>query len=389
MSAEPPPRSALRRALPWLALATIGAASVAAALVLIDRRFVALEDRLDASATAPLPDGRVFVIAAGDGEDELQATLRDSHARVLAELAPPTTIGHRPTATALEDGRVLIVGGEGHSRSAWLFDPRTEAFDKAPRTGAARTDHTATLLETGEVLVTGGATPGVDWIATDSAELFDPTQNVWLPLPTMTQPRLFHTATHLADGRVLIIGGLEPGNDMLTAAEVFDPTTRTFAPTAPMTSKRSFHGSALLPDGRVIVVGGAVALGTARQPLGTTELYDPTRDAWTPGPDLDTPRQSFATIPLPDGRVMVAGGWWRPIRGGWSYYPIRARELLFGTLAGPLDSTELLDPDGDGWAPGPRLQRPRMAPVLTVTSDGVVLVLGADGEPGTAERWVP
>src|SRR2546426_1995858 len=72
-----------------------------------------------------------------------------------------------------------------------------------------------------------------------------------VPVESMAVPRQGHTATVLADGRVLIVGG-----DSATA-ELFDPTNRTFVAVSNMSRARRGHTATLLSDGRVLVAGGA------------------------------------------------------------------------------------------------------------------------------------
>jgi hypothetical protein len=96
----------------------------------------------------------------------------DAQALASAELFDPTTGTITPTkgnmvdtrsshtATLLDDGRVLVVGGVDSSGNslltAELFDPTTETFATTGMMEAARARHTATLLKSGKVLVTGG-----------------------------------------------------------------------------------------------------------------------------------------------------------------------------------------------------------------------------------------
>ena len=102
---------------------------------------------------------------------------------------------------------------------------------------------------------------------------------------SMISPRFLHTATLLADGRVLIAGGdmiSTVGNpnvfNTLSSAEIYDPGTGTFTATGNMTTARDEHTATLLPDGKVLIAGGGVtnATGSLADPtLASAELYDP------------------------------------------------------------------------------------------------------------------
>ena len=65
----------------------------------------------------------------------------------------------------------------------------------------ARYQHTATLLQNGQVLVAGGDDTGV------SAELYDPTTGMWTATGNLATGRSVHTATLLANGQVLVADG--------------------------------------------------------------------------------------------------------------------------------------------------------------------------------------
>jgi hypothetical protein len=181
-------------------------------------------------------------------------------------LQTPRT-GH--TATSLANGDVLVAGGNDGSaalNSTQIFDHSTNAW--SAETGDlqhARSGHTATLLDNDHILIAGGDASG-------SAEIYGSAASVG-PLNT---PRSKHGAVRLNDGKVLIVGGIDNNGNALTTAELFDPSTSTFTPVATQLAlPRVKPDLRLLPDGKVQVIGGASD--------GSFEMYDPNESNAKPG----------------------------------------------------------------------------------------------------------
>ena len=126
----------------------------------------------------------------------------------------------------------------------------------------ARSGHTATILANDKILVTGGDLFG-------SAEIYDPeTQSFSLVTGSLNTPRKFHSAILLQNGQVMIVGGVNAQEAMLNTAEVFDPASQTFyLPPTDMQTARAFATLKLLPDGKVQIIGGDAEL--------SMEVFDP------------------------------------------------------------------------------------------------------------------
>ncbi len=188
-----------------------------------------------------------------------------------------------------------------------------------------RSSKTATLLRDGRVLVAGGYNCGKagqdgTWA---TAELYDPATGTFSATGSMTAPRQDQTATLLADGRVLIAGGLTGASpataggvilasyqtaevdSFLATAEIYDPATGTFHRTGSMSTPHRGHTATLLQDGRVLVVGNG---GESTRSSTAADLYDPASGTWSRTGSMKTGRWLQTATLLQDGRVLILGG---------------------------------------------------------------------------------
>ncbi|WP_437739042.1 kelch repeat-containing protein [Sorangium sp. So ce1504] len=323
--------------------------------------------------------------------------------------ASEATLRHEHTATSLPDGRVLIAGGrrwlgssdQYHLASAAIYDPALEAWLPAAPMSQPRSAHTATLLADGRVLVTGGAMSGAAWVAT--AELYDPTTDSWIPAATMTSERSGHTATELADGRVLVAGGAPAGAAPAAAAELYDPVSDAWTPTPAALVVRREHAATRLQDGRVLVAGGRIIGASV---VSSVEIYDPATGAWTPGPDMLRARWMLTATLLEDGDVLVTGYDWEseaetydPEANAWTLAKNKmsfrrgwhtATRLCDGRVfVSGNQPPDLYDPSTRTFSTAPRSEVSRGSATATLLPDGRVLVVGGTSSAPGAEIYDP
>ncbi|SDM33523.1 hypothetical protein SAMN05421823_112124 [Catalinimonas alkaloidigena] len=170
-----------------------------------------------------------------------------------------------------------------------------------------RSEHTATLLANGKVLVTGGY--GIQdntSVTLTSCELYDPATGQWTTTGSLVEARFRHQATLLADGRVLVTGGKDYPAGALYSCELYDPATGQWSVAAHMLQNRVLHKAILLENGNVLVVGGSNEAYYGVQ--STCELYDPTTDSWTATGYLPQAKIGFGLSRLLDGRVLATAG---------------------------------------------------------------------------------
>jgi hypothetical protein len=237
------------------------------------------------------------------------------------------TVGrYCPTATVLNDGRVLLAGGitmqDGTSASCEIYDPSTNTSKAIAPMHLPRATHQTVLLKDGRVLVTGGRDGGAQSDYFNECDLFDPATETWTSVSPMNQSRTMGALTIFSDGTVLAAGGRNAPLTLATGSEIFDPTTMTWQSTSPINEPVHWTAGVLLPDDRYMVTGGIIdaqLMDPSGLSVATTlkcEWYDRTLQQWYFAPQLNLTRcrhdatyiHQTVNASLPQDLILVAGG---------------------------------------------------------------------------------
>jgi hypothetical protein len=259
-----------------------------------------------------LNDGRVLV-SGGNSENGGYLETLEIYDPAQGTSVAVEGMPVRGAVVLLADGRMLVAGGaygmySPSTNRTRIFDPASGKFSEGPLMAMPRFGASATLLDDGRVLIVGGEqSDGFRSSANNSSELIDPShqlsQSTWFPSDDSA------TASLLSDGRVLVTGW--GGSDLGTScnapvvSEVIDPRTEGYAPVGPMSTPRT--GSAVIKtkDGRVLVFGGVDSMCAA---VDTVEAFDPDSETFqviaTGLPKIS----DFSLTLLDDGEILIAGG---------------------------------------------------------------------------------
>jgi hypothetical protein len=323
----------------------------------------------NAPVGALLSDGRVLL--AGGFDEQLGPQASAELFTLPSQILGPTGPLHGARSFAREawlaDGSLLVVGGfqpvAGSLADAEVYSPASGTFRQLLASmKVGREAHTSTALPDGRVLVAGGLQAN-GFTFHDSLELFVPgvvvgTETFQPAAGKLLAPRAQHVALYLKalDG-VLLVGG-DSGQGELASLELYQLSSglvRPIAAALPRPSKAL--AAASLPDGRVLLAGG---FNTADGTLAGALLFDPGSASFTTLPPMATRRMAFTLTTLPDGHVLAAGGW-----SDASSPPASTRAL------------ELFDPALGTWQPVPvQLARARHDHVAVLLPDCRVLIAG-------------
>ncbi|HEY3818636.1 MAG TPA: hypothetical protein VGL81_15790 [Polyangiaceae bacterium] len=318
------------------------------------------------SLYASLPGGKVLV--AG-GDTAAASTTAEVYDPTTGTFAPTGSLstgrwGYPNPLVALPNGHLLVAGGTDLScstpvSSAETFDPTTGTWATTGALGVARFNPVTVALGDGRVLVRGGygtlsGTCGtVTSNALTSAELYDPAAGTFAPAGDAATPRAAAAAALLPGGDALIVAGEQYGNSPFNAtAEVFGTGAdggTGFVWSGALPGTAGYGYAFVLPDGKALVnsayaggttsyfdpstdtfstapadpisggggcgiqlKSGDVFLATgwsAGQPTALTEVFQATSATWVATGSLSTARSVCSIAELPDGNVLVAGGY--------------------------------------------------------------------------------
>lgn len=234
------------------------------------------------------------------------------------------------TTLALPDGKIMVVSGCANDYCS-SFRPTYEIYDPQLKTwtiddlfidgkyyGFGGVDGVVFFNQ--KILISGVDNSGTSLI-------YDPLTNIWTKTGSLHTPR-YHTGyypenaffaiTRLGDNGALVTGG-KSGNTVLRSAESFNSTTNTWTTVRDMDTARWHHSAVSLPDGTILVAGG---WDQNNQSLLTAELYDPIQDTWTETGSLHHEHRHDTAVVLNNGKVLICGvegaELYDPEQGSWS-----------------------------------------------------------------------
>lgn len=142
------------------------------------------------------------------------------------------------------------------------------------------------------------------------------------------------------------------GNRGLETASLHD--AGSVNPTRSMTGPRAAHTATLLPNGNVLVAGGFAG---DENSLAGAEVFDPATGTFASAGDMSVPRAGHTATLLYTGKVLIAGGY------NGSY----------------LASAELYDPEARTFTPTNRMVTARSEHFAVLLPNGKVLIAGGVG----------
>lgn len=299
------------------------------------------------------------------------------------------------------------------SSEAYLYDPVANTYN--PTNGplnVARAAAAGVRLNTGKVFIFGGL--GTIDIADPttlltgilaSSEIYDPATGLFTLGPSLVEGKAFHTCTLLNNGQVLVAGGLGLAFGIPVISNsgyTYNPSNNTFGLFPKFFSgPRMLHSATKLADGKVVLSGGITADLTAvlqsgdlsqiaLSSINSTAFWDPTASfgagSFKVGPILPAPRALHTSTLMADGvRTLLAGG----ISGDISFGGILTGDLSGLVLPDAVVTTEFVSvTPGNLVVPGPDLVSPRVgASAIRIPMDGRILIFG--GGPLAPELYQP
>ncbi|MCA8958451.1 MAG: hypothetical protein KDC87_20400 [Planctomycetes bacterium] len=363
----------------------------------------------------------------GNVSNLLRITLqqRDTFAATLSAALAPIVTGQ---GFVQKNGKVLLIGGSGPAVQE--YDPSLESFRIAGVVPSGNILATQTELADGTILVCGGI--GLTGQPVQDAFVFDPATGQSKALAGMASARAGHAAALLTNGRVLVVGGaqsLDFSNlpaflaGILRTSEIYDPVAQTFSAGPSLLEQKVFHSATTLGNGEVLVAGGLSVVPILNVPLvsATAQSYTPALNVFGLPRVMAQARMLHGAVALRNGKALLAGGltidfvnlaitsvadavtYTPGLLGGFSgamalgrgralpaLAPVGASGcLIAGGFELKLTSTELkLEPltasdrfDGSTIAPTGPLQVARVGAVAVSLPDGTVLIAGGGTLP--------
>ena len=321
-----------------------------------------------------MKDGRVLFVGGINGS--IPAEIYNPTTKTFSVAATPLVpeYGWNGSLSTLSDGRVLHAG----DGDAEVYDAVTNTWTKVSSTNTAlqvpRVIGESLAAANGMGVLIGGRSP-VGNQGISSIAIFDPSTNTWSNGGAMVQPRYEQCSVLVSDGRIWTAMGLDSTANGLISTELYDPISKTSTQSASLLQNRDgawgFPLCTALPNSKALIGGGMapqrISGAYYDTPIATTEIFDVVSNTVTKGPNMLEPHGHGVATMLPNGSVLVTGGYKLSSKG----------------ISQTLTSGEIYN--GTSFVSVGKMTTPRQWHTATLLNNGTVLI----ASDGTAEVYIP
>ena len=346
-----------------------------------------------------------------------------------AAFGPSQTPGVTPSpsvsASPTDPSAPLVATPSSPSPSTSLASTTPRAsrgvWEAAASMNRERSGFDAVLLGDGTVLAVGNdrdCTPGGAIEGSDTAEVYDPSADVWFDVEPLNKLRKIPATLNLLDGSAVVLGGINADDFPFSSTKVFSPSTRRWSD-GPLLGRAHGRPHAIrLDDGRIVVMSGD-ARPESSEPI---EIADAALESWSVGGSVPATLSVIDVIALRGGRALViafsdvdvdggpeafiydvdAGTWTSstggirlaatvvalPDGGALAIGGVGGGEL-WGDMRPVIPDVDRLDPETGRWTPVAPMSTPRYGLQVAVLVDGRVLVAGGTATDGSRELALP
>ncbi|HJR18282.1 MAG TPA: kelch repeat-containing protein [Actinomycetota bacterium] len=252
-------------------------------------------------------------LAGPFGKTVADVDILDSGSGDWRQGTPLPEARHHPAAASV-GGAVYVTGGAKNARNwtpeaeMWVLRPGSDSWDPLPDMPEGRMGHAMLAIE-GKLYVIGGRGETANVLVYDL-------QEGWSEKAPMPGKRDHLAAVQVGatpNPRIYAIGGRD---DRIRArVDIYDVTTDSWTTGPPMPAATSGMAAELLADGRIHVVGGEDPGTLGGEVFDTHFVLDPATGTWGSGPKASLAVHGAASDQVA-GILLIVGGARR--HGAWS-----------------------------------------------------------------------
>jgi hypothetical protein len=252
-----------------------------------------IEGKLKEPAYSPFPiilDDEKLLLIGADGKIQLYRP-KTGDSKKLAEVDSKPV--HLESANKIDYRRILVTGTDQHGKVSFskIYNIASNSFKDTGALNVPRRLYSAIQLDNGKILLAGGR-QNAQYVG--MLELYEPKTGKYRLLKAKIQPGEFRKAIKLQNNKLIFLGGVD-------TVEIFDPASETIQTVGKWIANKNFSYQPL-DDGRIMLL--------LAEPPYTIQIFDPKNNNFQEvASKPNIPRAEPATALLPDGKVMLAGGY--------------------------------------------------------------------------------